>query len=103
MLVVGGGEHPGRGSHETLNRGAYTIDNFPFDTKYIAVARIVADFSDDEKIMAIIPAGNVARQGHPWMMSQLDTYLDGKWIPWWRNERRIVEHAQHTLTLQPSR
>lgn len=99
---LGGGEHPGRGSNETLNRGAYATDSFPFNTKYIAVARIVADFSDDEKIMAVIPAGNVARQGHPWMMSQLSTYLEGKWIPWWRDETRIVEHAQHTLMLLPS-
>jgi penicillin G amidase len=99
--LLGGSEHPGRGSHETLNRGAYKTDSLPYSTAYMASARIVMDFADDEKIMAVVPGGNVARQGHPWMTSQLETYMKGDWLPWWRSESKVLEHAQHTLTLLP--
>jgi penicillin amidase len=97
---LGGGEHPGRGSHETLNRAGYTTDHFPYATAYIASARLVADFSDDEKVMASLPGGIVARQGHPWFASQLENYLTGGWVPWWRSEARVIEHAQHVLELK---
>jgi penicillin amidase len=97
---LGGGEHPGRGSHETLNRAGYSTDKFPYTTAYIASARLVMDFADNEKIMASLPGGNVARQGHPWFASQLDNYLTGDWIPWWRNENLVIEHARHTLELR---
>lgn len=100
--LLGGGEYEGRGSHETLNRSGYKTQSFPYQTAYIASARMVFDFADDEKVMAVVPAGNVARQGHPWMTSQLQAYVEGRWIPWWRNKEKIVEHAQHTLQLLPS-
>jgi hypothetical protein len=64
---------------------------------------MVFDFADDEKVMAVVPAGNTARQGHPWMTSQLGVYVENGWIPWWRNEERIIEHAEHTLTLLPGK
>jgi penicillin amidase len=99
--LLGGGEYAGRGSHETINRGAYLTDSFPYQTAYIASARLVMDFADDEKVMAVIPAGPTARQGHPLRTSQLQTYVAGQWLPWWRSEEKIAEHAQHTLRLLP--
>lgn len=101
--LLGGGEYEGRGSHETLNRGGYRVDKFPYSIAFIASARFVADFADDEKVMAVIPAGNVARQGHPWMTSQLESYVAGHWIPWWRSREKVLEHAEHRLVLQPNR
>ena len=101
--LLGGGEYEGRGSSETINRGAYSTERFPYDTRYIAAARMVADMADEEKVMAIIPAGSVARQGHPWMASQLPAYVEGRWIPWWRDRQRIEEHARHRLVLRPLR
>lgn len=99
--LLGGGEYPGRGSNETINRGSYKTKNFPYTIKNTASLRMVADFSDDNKVMGIVAGGNAARTGHPSMTSQLEAYINGGWIPWWRNEQRIVENTEHILVLSP--
>ena len=59
------------------------------------------DMSDDEKIMASISGGNASRQFHPYFKSQLDSWLNEEFVPWWLDRQKISENSKHELTLNP--
>lgn len=98
---LGGGQHRVPGSGETLNRGQYSLNGGPYESQWFSSMRMVADMNDNDKIMAVVSGGNSARQFHPYFKSQLDSWVDETWIPWWLNKQKILENSQHQLTLTP--
>lgn len=98
---LGGGTHEANGSGETLNRGQYSLNQGPYRSQWFSSMRMVADLSDDKKIMASISGGNSARQFHPYFKSQLDGWLKEEWAPWWLDRESIEAHSQHKLRLTP--
>jgi len=64
--------------------------------------RMVADMSDDKKIMANISGGNSARQFHPFFKSQLDSWLEEEWLPWWLDKQSVEANSKHELKLNPN-
>jgi penicillin amidase len=97
---MGGGAHPALGSGETLYRGIYDF-NQPFNVKTAATLRMVVDFADPDKIMAILPGGVTGRQFDPHTTDQVVSYMNGEKRYWWFSDDAIKEHTRHTLTLSP--
>ncbi len=99
--LLGGEVIPKNGSNHTINRGGYnkTVDK-NFDTGWFSTFRMVADLSDDDKIMGSLSGGSAARVFHPYYRSQLNTWKREEWIPYWISVERIEEHARHTLVLK---
>ncbi|MCH2191017.1 MAG: penicillin acylase family protein [Gammaproteobacteria bacterium] len=100
--LLGGGAHEANGSGETLNRGQYSLNEGPYRSQWFSSMRMVADLSDDKKIMANISGGNSARQFHPYFKSQLDSWLQEQWLPWWLDKQSIEANSQHELRLKPN-
>lgn len=98
--LLGGGRHPVGGSGETLRRGQYDY-NRPFAVSYAATLRMVADLSDSEKVLAVIPGGVSGRIFHPHTRDQLATFIGGGKQYWWFSDDAIRAHAQSELTLDP--
>jgi len=97
---LGGGSHPMGGSGETLYRGLYAF-NKPDETKYTAAIRMVADLSDDEKVIAVINGGVTGRTFHPNFKNQIEAYHDGSKRHWWFSDKQIQKHKKSELTLVP--
>jgi penicillin amidase len=97
---LGGGSHAARGSGETLCRGIYDF-NLPFKVKISASLRMVADFADPDKILAVLPGGVTGRQFDPHTTDQVESFMDGSKVYWWFGDNAINEHTRHTLTLNP--
>lgn len=97
---VGGGAFPAKGSGETINRGQYAMDRGPYESKWFSSMRMVADLADNEKIRAVVSGGNVARQFHPGLTAQINTWVKGKPLFWWLDPAKAEEHAVHTLLLK---
>jgi penicillin amidase len=98
--LLGGGEHPVSGSGETLRRGRYDF-NQPFAVNFSASLRMVADLSDSEKVLAVIPGGISGRVFHPHARDQMTPFLEGGHTYWWFSRGAIDAHAQSELVLQP--
>ena len=97
---VGGGSHPAPGSSETLYRGIYSF-NEPFGVTISAGLRMVADLSDEDKILAVLPGGVCGRLFHPHTKDQIDAYMNGEKMYWWFSDKAIKEHSQSVLNLTP--
>ena len=98
--LMGGGAHPYPGSGETLYRGIYRFDK-PFDVTVSAALRMVVDFSDPDRIMAVLPGGASGRVFHPHYKDQLDAFVSGEPAYWWFSDKAIEEHTEHVLLLTP--
>lgn len=98
--VLGGGSHPAAGSGETLYRGLYEF-NEPFAVKIPASVRMVADLSDDDKVLAVLPGGISERLFNPHSTDQIEAYMNGDHCYWWFSDRAIQEHCRNTLVLKP--
>ena len=98
--LLGGGKHPVSGSGETLRRGRYDY-NQPFDVTFSAALRMVADLSDTEKVLAVMPGGISGRVFHPHARDQIDPFLSGAKQYWWFSREAIRTHAIAELTLLP--
>ena len=98
--IVGGGSHPAPGSSETLYRGIYSF-NEPFGVTISAGLRMVADLSDEDKILAVLPGGVCGRLFHPHTKDQIDAYMNGEKMYWWFSDKAIKEHSQSVLNLTP--
>ncbi|MFH1983142.1 MAG: penicillin acylase family protein [Pseudomonadota bacterium] len=98
--VMGGGTHAYPGSGETLYRGIYDFKT-PFDVTVSAALRMVVDFSDPDRIMAILPGGVTGRVFHPHHTDQIETFLSGAQAWWWFSDAAIAAHTTDTLVLQP--
>jgi penicillin amidase len=97
---LGGGSHPMGGSGETLYRGLYPF-NKPYMAAITASMRMVADLSDDDKVMAVMPGGVTGRVFWPHTTDQIDAFMNGDIRYWWFSDRAIEAHAEDTLVLMP--
>ena len=98
--ILGREEFAKSGSNQTLNRGAYKKRlGGQFETNWFSSFRMVADLSDNEKLMGALAGGNSSRIFHPYYKSQLEIWKTNKWIPYWISQEKVLEHSQYTLTL----
>ena len=98
--LLGSGPMPIGGSGETLYRGWYDYDK-PFQVTHCAALRMVADFSDNGKILAVMPGGVTGRTFHPHMKDQVDAFMSGEKKYWWFSDKAIDEHEKSKMTLMP--
>jgi penicillin G amidase len=98
--LVGGGSHPAPGSCETLYRGIYNF-NEPFGVTVSAALRMVADLSDEDKILAVLPGGVSGRLFHPHTKDQVEAFMNGDKVYWWFSDNTIKEHSRTVMTLTP--
>jgi penicillin amidase len=97
---LGGGSHLAPGSGETLCRGLYYF-SAPFKVRICASLRMVADLSDPDKILAVLPGGVAGRQFDPHTIDQIPSFINGDKVYWWFSDKAIKEHAEHILILNP--
>ena len=97
---LGGGEHPAEGSAETLLRNYHEF-NKPFKVITSDSLRMVADLSDTEKVLAILPGGIRGRVFHPHYKDQIKAFNSGEKVYWWFSDKAIGNHAKSTLVLNP--
>ncbi|MDE0930055.1 MAG: penicillin acylase family protein [Halioglobus sp.] len=97
---LGAGTRPMFGSGETLNRGKYLYSS-DYEAKYIDSIRFVADMSDSEKVLAVIPGGSSGRYLDPTLHNQTDIWMSDEKQYWWYSDEMIKQHTAHTLTLIP--
>ena len=89
------------GSNQTLNRGAFVKNTErEFDTSWFPSFRMVADMSDDEKMIGILSGGSASRIFHDYHVSQLQKWHKGEWIPYWISKEKVFEHSKFQLTLR---
>jgi penicillin amidase len=98
--LLGGGTYPAAGSGETLHRGQYDFDR-PFDVSFSAALRMVADLSDPDKVLAVIPGGISGRVFHPHSQDQIDAFVSGEKQYWWFSDAAIAAHTRSALILRP--
>jgi penicillin amidase len=96
--LVGGGSHPAAGSCETLCRGIYEF-NEPFGVTISASLRMVVDLNDDDKILAVLPAGVCGRLFNPHTKDQIKAFMNGEEVYWWFSDKAIKDHSRAVLTL----
>jgi penicillin G amidase len=98
--LLGTGPLPMGGSGETLYRGKYAFDT-PFEVTHCASMRMVVDFADSEKILAVLPGGVSGRTFHPHQKDQVSDFMSGEKRYWWFSDAAIDSHAVATLVLVP--
>jgi penicillin amidase len=98
--LLGGGSHPAPGSGETLYRGLYGF-NEPFNVSISASLRMVADLSDEDKVLAVLPGGVCGRLFHPHTKDQVEAFMRGDKVYWWFSDKAIKEHTRTRLELMP--
>jgi penicillin amidase len=96
--LLGGGSYPAAGSCETLYRGIYDFKE-PFGVTISASLRMVADLSDEDKILAVLPGGVCGRLFHPHTKDQVEAFMNGDKVYWWFSDKAIKEHSKSVLTL----
>jgi penicillin amidase len=96
--LVGGGSHPAPGSCETLYRGIYNF-NEPFGVTVSASLRMVADLSDEAKILAVLPGGVCGRLFNPHTKDQVEAFMNGDKVYWWFSDKAVKEHSRTVMTL----
>jgi penicillin amidase len=97
---LGDGPHSFHGSGETLHRAIFAF-NEPFKVTHSASLRMVADLSDDDKILAVLPGGVSGRFFHPHAKDQIKAFINGEKVYWWFSDKAIQEHKRKTLILNP--
>jgi len=98
--LLGSGPLPMGGSGETLYRGWYDYDK-PFGVTHCAALRMVADFSDRDKILAVLPGGVSGRSFYPHQKDQIKAYMSGEKLYWWFSDTAIDANAKSRLMLTP--
>ncbi len=98
--LLGGGAHEFGGSGETLYRGYYKF-NKPYDAYVTASLRMVADLSDDDKVVAVLPGGTSDRLFNKHRTNQIDSFINGGKLYWWFSDKEIKKQAEHELILNP--
>jgi penicillin amidase len=97
---LGDGPYSFQGSGETLHRAIFAFQD-PFKVTHSASLRMVADLSDDEKILAVLPGGVSGRFFHPHAKDQIKAFINGEKVYWWFSDKAIKEHKKTILLLQP--
>lgn len=98
--LLGSGALPMGGSGETLNRANYDF-NDPFKVTFSVALRMVADLSDTDKVIAIMPGGVTGRLFHPHQKDQISPFMKGQKRYWWFSEAALKDHTESTLILSP--
>ena len=98
--LLGSGKIPVSGSSETLLRNYYSF-NQPFDVIVSDSLRMVADLSDTEKVLGVLPGGVCGRLFHAHTQDQIKPFINGDKVYWWFSDKAIQDHAQSTLILNP--
>ncbi len=98
--LVGSGKISVGGSSETLLRNYYSFSN-PFDVIVSDSMRMVADLSDTEKVLGVLPGGVTGRLFHPHTKDQIEPFISGEKVYWWFSDEAIKAHAKSTLVLNP--
>ena len=98
--LLGSGPMPAGGSGETLNRGWYDYDK-PFAVTHCAALRMVADLSDKEKILAVLPGGVTGRTFHSGQKNQIEAFMSGEKMYWWFSDAAIDKNETSKLILTP--
>jgi penicillin amidase len=98
---MGGGTHPAAGSVEVLYRGLYEY-NDPHSVSVSAALRMVADLSDEDKVLAVVSGGVAGRMFHPHAKDQIGAFMDGEKMYWWFSDREIAKHTRSVLMLTPA-
>lgn len=91
--LLGGGNYPMGGSHETLYRAAYSFVD-PYDEQFGASLRMVADFADNEKVLAVIPNGVEGRIFGAHSRDQTDAFMNGEKLYWWFTDELLEKHHE---------
>ncbi len=98
--LLGKGPLPMGGSGETLYRGWYDATN-PFAVTHCAALRMVVDFADKDKIMAVIPGGVTGRLFHPHHKDRMTAFMSGDIEYWWFSDTAIHAHTKSTQVFIP--
>jgi len=98
--LLGGGSYEFAGSGETLYRGYFKF-NEPYDAFVTASLRMVADLSDDDKVVAVLPGGTSGRLFNKNRTNQVDSFINGGKLYWWFSDKEIKNHSEHKLLLTP--
>lgn len=99
--LFGGGSHPMSGSAETLYRAYYKF-NEPFNAAVTASLRMVVDFADNEKVLAVLPGGVCDRLFDDHRTDQVEAFMNGDRLYWWFSDDMIEAHTKYRCTLKPS-
>ncbi len=98
---LGAVTYPKSGSMQTLNRGGFNkTTERNFDVSWFSSFRMVADMSDDEKMIGILSGGSASRIFNPYYTSQLESWHKGEWIPYWLSKEKIIENSKYHLSLE---
>jgi len=62
---------------------------------------MVADLSDPDKVLGVLPGGVSGRLFHPHTKDQIEPFISGKKVYWWFSDAAIQDHTQSTLVLKP--
>ncbi len=89
--LLGSGSLPAGGSGETLNRGWCDHDK-PFAVTHCAALRMIADLSDTEKVLAVLPGGVTGRTFHPGQKNQIEAFMSGEKMYWWFSDEAINQN-----------
>jgi len=100
--LFGGGSHAMSGSPETLYR-ALCKPSKPFDVAYSAALRMVVDFADNEKVMAVQTGGVTGRIFDEHTTDQIEPYMNGEKRYWWFSDEMIEKNRKNVLTLNPGK
>jgi penicillin amidase len=98
--LLGDGPHPFQGSGETLHRAIFAFSD-PFSVVNSASLRMVADLSDDDKILAVLPGGVSGRIFHPHAKDQIKAFISGEKMYWWFSDKMIKKNMKTSLNLKP--
>ncbi|MEL6969494.1 MAG: penicillin acylase family protein [Bacteroidota bacterium] len=92
---------PKAGSNQTLNRGGFIKNRErKFEASWFSCFRMVADMDDPDKFMGALSGGSSARILHPYYKSQLETWQEGTWIPYWISKEKVIENSRYELVLE---
>ncbi len=89
---------PGTRLMRNLYRGIYDFKE-PFGVTVSASLRMVADLSDEDKVLAVLPGGVCGRLFHPHTKDQIEAFMNGEKLYWWFSDKAIKEHSRTILTL----
>ncbi|MDT8380374.1 MAG: penicillin acylase family protein [Desulfotignum sp.] len=98
--LLGTGPLPMGGSGETLYRGWYDATD-PFAVTHCAALRMVVDFADKDKIMAVIPGGVTGRMFHPHHKDRVKAFMSEDPEYWWFSDEAVNAHTVTTQVLIP--
>ncbi len=98
---LGAEEFPKNGSNNTLNRAGYLVEeDGTYTTQWLTTFRMVADLSDDEKMIGVLAGGSSSRILHPYYKSQLTKWKNEAWIPYWLDSEKVRENSKFHLVLE---